>query len=96
MESLVAAPTNCLLVAQLIDSDEGEKKAVIEANLGIIADLVTLGLIKESTEEFKEVLDKVLKAAHENDPELTPRPYLVYTSTEIGNTMFGPGSEAIN
>jgi hypothetical protein len=94
MQSLVDAPSRCLPVAQVIDADEGEKRQVIEDNLAMIADLVTLGCLKDSTDEYKGTLANIDKVALEEG--LTLRAYRVYTVTEVGHQMFGYCKKLIN
>ena len=93
MQALVGSSSRCLLVAQLVDADEGEKRRVIEENLAMIGDLVKLGLLNDSTDEYKETLANIEKVALEEG--LTPRGYLVYTISEVGTLMFRGGVKQV-
>ena len=94
MKQLTEGEARFLLVAGLSPEDDGEKKAVIEENLAMIGDLVTLGFMKDSTTDYVSSLDRILKVQTEDG--LTKRPYRVYTVTELGNQMFGIPTKSIN
>ena len=94
LNALVGNTNRCLLVAQLVETDEGEKRKVIEENISMIGDLVTLGLLKDSTDDYKDTLTNIEKVAAEEG--LTPRGYLVYTISDTGNQMFGTCKKSIN